>query len=641
MSAISYETFDSAATFDARKYTQIEGPSNRYVWDSADGGKLKPTGFTPGEIVAYRYNGGLMGDIEIDNAVTVHTPAVVHTFEYLFRMLADDTYLMARYNQASSTSSALEIWKRVAGTWTMLATTNAAALQAGFVTGQPSSYWFDVTVGLNGANLVEIRTARIVSGTPEPAQLGASTVYLAHTLAGGDATQFGSGVKGHVGWRHQIGGANDAYNGYAIRNDNPDAYMYAVGNGAINNANSLAVSSKIIDPQHVVYLGDVIGSSGQGDATGFTSGFEPVYGKTKGVIKPVVGDRDWRDTDPTLHTQIGAYDDYWGTQGRPANKNFYAYNYGVWRMIVVNTENLNAEQMAFLEYELGKPGTLKIVFGHRPRYSAGSAAGEGDNVDLQPLWDLMKGHAAAYISAGAHNYQRHTVRDGVVQIVTGAGGESLTAINGSYAGVAASNVAAYGALRLNFAPTGNMIYGTYLSSTGTTLDTFTLTGLSSSQVYSAPKTALNNPWKFVLCSADGSTIYGELTNATERAIADPHMATPSLGCSIRIDHPLALTVLNEECLIKAYKGVQLRFYGPVVTVEEAGSEGSRTVRITAAGVWWRASKRIIQESTTENGFSIAPTGVATGFENILGYGNGYYPAGGGYFDDRYTGIRVF
>jgi hypothetical protein len=142
-------------------------------------------------------------------------------------------------------------------------------------------------------------------------------------------------------------------------------------------------------------------------------------------------------------------------------------------------------------------------------------------------------------------------------------------------------------------------------------------------------TALDNPWKFVLTSTDGQTIYGELTNARERTVSDPHMGTPSLSCTIRIDHPLAGTVLNEECLIKAYRGSALIFHGPVVTVEEVGESNGQSVRITAAGAWWRASKRIIKQSTHEAGLGISPsTHLSNAMGFILNFGNGYYfPSG--------------
>lgn len=646
MPVISSEAFWPNDPFNTRRFTQVEGSAGRYVWSSSNGGKLQANGSgVPGDIVAYRINEGRFTDGEVGVAAAVHNSSVFHSFEVLFRVLSDDTYLMARYFQNGTYPNAfIEIYKRVSGTWNVLASVSATSLQGFFTT--TDSYYY-LTANITG-NVIQVRAAPAGGGTasPEASSISGAVASVSHTLAGADATQFGSGIKGGVGWRHTIGGTNDAFFGYSVTTPPTQyRYTYATANGAVNSATPLAVKDQIIDAAKVAYLGDVIGPNNQGDASGFTNGFEPVYRTVKGIVSPAIGDRDWSTADPTLHTQTGAYDAYWGTQGRPANKHFYAYTMDGWRFIVINTQNIDAEQLEFLRYELNRTkGTMKVVLGHRPRFSAGTATGEGDNTDLQPVWDLMKDHAVAYISGAPHNYQRHTARDGIVQIVTGAGGSTVTALNGSYAGLAASNAAASGILRMRFDEFLRTMTGEYISSTGTVLDTFTITGVSPALAGDSPQTALNNAWRMVLTSADGQTIYGELTNATDRTVTEPHMGTPSVGFTLRLDHTLSNTLLNEECLVKAYRGTRLIFHGPVVTVEEVGSEGSRTVRVTAAGAWWRASKRIIPEATLENGFSLAPTNVEDGFYTILGYGNGYtpnHPSVFDWFDNCFTGIRVF
>lgn len=146
--------------------------------------------------------------------------------------------------------------------------------------------------------------------------------------------------------------------------------------------------------------------------------------------------------------------------------------------------------------------------------------------------------------------------------------------------------------------------------------------------------ALDNPWKFLLTSMSGLIIYGELTNAIERTVTEPLMGTPSLSCTIRLDHPLANTVLNEECLIKAYRGSILLFHGPVITSEEVGSDNARTIRITAAGAWWRASKRLLRGSLTEDGYSDVANSTENLMKQIMGHANGAGTAVPEYF----TGI---
>jgi hypothetical protein len=654
MASINFNNFDSPLDLNSRAYKQVEGTADRYDWNSGNGGRYQVKAAVSGTsgIAAYRINcGNISADMSHSMVFAISSGGVIPTTgEVLFKVLNDNTWLMARYSQfGAHPNSAYEIWKRVSGTWTQLATASASGLQGLFPASVGSApVFFNVYAKIVG-NVISMwaEYSGGTAGTYFAAQYG-GTPDLTYTLTGGDATQFGSGVKGGVGWRHTWG-AGDTYGGlrsYSVRSDDaaPAPAVFAVGNGAINNANSLAVASQIVDANHVAYMGDVVGPNAQGDATGFTSGFEPVYSNVKGIVLPAVGDRDWSAADPALHTQAGAYDDYWDEQARPANKHFYAFNYFTesggdpWRIIVLNTANLDDEQLRFLDFELDRePGDQKIVFGHHPRFSAGTVGGEGDNADIAPIWDLLPGRAIAYISGHPHHYERHAARNGVTQIIAGAGGESLTAFNSGYSGLALGNSANYGILRLRATQFPTSLEGTYISSAGATLDSFTIGATSPGNAYKAPQTALDNPWKFILTSADGNTIHGEMKNASDRSVSDPHMGTASISFSIRTDHPLALKVLNEECLIKAYRGNMLIAHGPIVTVEEAGGGSTaRALRVTAAGAWWNASKRIIRQSTVENGFTIAPGSITVGFGDILRYANGFF--NGSYFDEHYTGI---
>ena len=46
----------------------------------------------------------------------------------------------------------------------------------------------------------------------------------------------------------------------------------------------------------------------------------------------------------------------------------------------------------------------------------------GDQEDIAPLWDLVRGHAALVLNGHDHDYERTTPQNGVTYVVTGGGG---------------------------------------------------------------------------------------------------------------------------------------------------------------------------------------------------------------------------
>lgn len=114
------------------------------------------------------------------------------------------------------------------------------------------------------------------------------------------------------------------------------------------------------------------------------------------------------------------------------------------------------------------------------------------------------------------------------------------------------------------------------------------------------------PWQFVVTDLSGN-VHGELTKASERKVSLPHMRTPSASCRIPLNHPLADTLSNSDCLLKAYRTdavtatKTLAFHGPVVSTQEVGESGMETIAVTAAGPFWRLTKRLIPASLVKEG----------------------------------------
>jgi hypothetical protein len=117
---------------------------------------------------------------------------------------------------------------------------------------------------------------------------------------------------------------------------------------------------------------------------------------------------------------------------------YYAVKLGDWKFIILDTNSPLDEgsvQYGFLVAQLEEPGYKCIVCGHAPRWSNGS---HGDADGLDAAWKAMCDHGAlAYLSGHDHGSQIQPRRDrdgnevsgdgagGVVQIVAGAGGDTL------------------------------------------------------------------------------------------------------------------------------------------------------------------------------------------------------------------------
>ncbi len=193
------------------------------------------------------------------------------------------------------------------------------------------------------------------------------------------------------------------------------AVVWAIGDGADGSAKArrLAqmIGSRRVD--RLLYLGDVYE---RGTAEEFAENYEPVYGDLAEVTSPTPGNHDWPN-----HEQ--GYDRYWqrvhGRRPRP----YYSFSLGGWKILSLNSEESTGRespQVRWLERQLHRgEGTCRLAFWHQARYSAGTK--HGDEPDVDPFWDALSGQAAVVVSGHEHNSQRFEPRDGIVQLVAGAG----------------------------------------------------------------------------------------------------------------------------------------------------------------------------------------------------------------------------
>ena len=242
------------------------------------------------------------------------------------------------------------------------------------------------------------------------------------------------------------------------------AVLWAVGDGADGGAAGRAVAARIAAGRvdKLLYLGDVYPS---GTADDFAGHYATTYGRLAAETAPTPGNHDW----PNSAT---GYDPYWqrALGGRPPD--WYAFTAGGWTLLSLNSEaphERGSSQERWLRRQLRRPGTCRIAFWHRPRYSAGTV--HGDQPDMAPLWDALRGHAAIVLAGHEHDMQRFKPIDGITEFVSGAGGDGHYSLKRT-GRLAFGNARDYGALRLALRP-GAATYA-FVTTGGRVLDSGTL-----------------------------------------------------------------------------------------------------------------------------------------------------------------------
>jgi len=150
--------------------------------------------------------------------------------------------------------------------------------------------------------------------------------------------------------------------------------------------------------------------------------------------------------------RAGGYDPYWGSVTGRRPPDHYSSRLAGWQILSLNSEgplDEDSAQQRWLKRQLSSAGNCRIAFWHRPRFSAGS---HGDQSDVEPLWSAMGGKARLVINAHDHNMQQLRPRDGVTELISGAGGRGHYPLDADDCRLAWSNDRDYGALRLRLTP---------------------------------------------------------------------------------------------------------------------------------------------------------------------------------------------
>jgi hypothetical protein len=240
--------------------------------------------------------------------------------------------------------------------------------------------------------------------------------------------------------------------------------VWAVGDGPDGGPNAAAVARLITrdDPDRLLYLGDVYET---GTAAEYDMRYEPIYGALAKRTAPTPGNHEW----PNRTT---GYRAYWGKVAPRGIRSYYTFTTAGWQLLSLNSEtqhDAGSRQLEWLRSKTAGGGNCRIAFWHRPRYSAGTH--HGDQTDVQPFWDALRHRAVLVLNGHEHDMQRLEPRQGITELVSGAGGHSLYPLNPFYPGLTFGDSTHYGALRMTLSP--GLARYRFVSSSGQTLDSGT------------------------------------------------------------------------------------------------------------------------------------------------------------------------
>jgi hypothetical protein len=232
--------------------------------------------------------------------------------------------------------------------------------------------------------------------------------------------------------------------GFVSSIDRPRAVVWAVGDGATDSPQAARVAQSIADADvdRLLYLGDVYD---RGTSEEFETNYERTYGGLAALTAPTPGNHDAPRADQ-------GYDPYWREALGAPTPSYYAFRVSGWQILSLNSEkdhDPGSPQLRWLHRQVATGGDCRIAFWHRPRFSAGY---HGDQPDVAPLWNAVRGHARLVLSGHDHDMQRLRPRGGITQFVSGAGGASLYGVDESDPRLRFSNDSQYGALRLELRP---------------------------------------------------------------------------------------------------------------------------------------------------------------------------------------------
>ncbi len=220
------------------------------------------------------------------------------------------------------------------------------------------------------------------------------------------------------------------------------ARVWAVGDAAGAGEASERVARRIAEgrPELFLYLGDVYPHGTRED---FLT-YHRLFGRLARRTAPTIGNHEWK-------TRHSGYDAYWRRALGRTLPRYYSLRAAGWTILSLNSElprTAMRRQAAWVRARVRGGGTCRLAFWHRPRFSAGP---HGDTQAVDPLWRALRGRARLVVSGHDHDLQRLRLRDGITELVAGAGGRGRYPLRPDPR-LVFGNASSEGALRLDLRP---------------------------------------------------------------------------------------------------------------------------------------------------------------------------------------------
>jgi hypothetical protein len=232
--------------------------------------------------------------------------------------------------------------------------------------------------------------------------------------------------------------------------DTDRAFLLAVGDIASCDESADTATGNLVRmlPGGIAGLGDLAYENGT--LAEFERCFGPPWGHAKGRFYPAPGNHEY-DTPGA-----SGYFDYFGRLAGRFRRGWYAYDYGSWRVLSLNSEANIEEQVAFIHQQSAGRRCV-LAYWHQPFRSSGDHGGDRG---VGPLWraaylagvDLvLNGHDHSYERFGRLGYRGFPNPDGMRQIVVGTGGRQLRPFGEAVRGSEVRESGTYGVLQLRLA----------------------------------------------------------------------------------------------------------------------------------------------------------------------------------------------
>ena len=209
----------------------------------------------------------------------------------------------------------------------------------------------------------------------------------------------------------------------------------------------------------VAALGDTVYPDGS--AAQYAACYEPSWGRHRFRTQPAVGNHEYRTPGAS------GYFEYFGSAAGDPDQGWYAYEFGSWQIIVLNSNcdevdcETGSQQERWLRNQLSAdPRLCTLAYMHHPRFSSGM---HGDTDELADLWQALEEYRVDVALAGHdHNYERLNPMTaagsvdpaGIVSFVVGTGGTYLRPVLEQRPGSEVAIDDAHGVLVLDLSQSG-------------------------------------------------------------------------------------------------------------------------------------------------------------------------------------------